>query len=152
GFTTEAMYCLSATAKRGQTRLISVVMGAATSKERNAQNAKLFNYGFANYETRRLVEKGAAVVDPVRVEKGKAEFVNVVPADDLYYFGKKGKREVASEPTVQKLTAPVAMNQVAGELVVKVDGVEAGRVNLVAENDVKKKTYLDIVGDAIAGW
>jgi len=153
GFTTEAMYCLSATAKRGATRLISVVMGAATSKERNAENAKLFNYGFANFETRRLIEKGAqGVVDPVRVEKGKAEFVNVAPDDDLHYFGKKGKREITLELSVRPLTAPVAMGQIAGELVAKVDGVEAGRVNLIAEKDVGKKTYLDVLSDVIRGW
>jgi len=152
GFTSEAMYCLSATAKRGGTRLVSVVMGAATSKERNAENAKLFNYGFANYETRQLVAKGESLADPARVQKGKEDFVNVCPAADLYYFGKKGKRDVAFEPAVSPLTAPVAMGQAAGELIVKLDGAEIGRVPLTAEKDVGKKTYLDIVGDVIGAW
>jgi len=152
GFTNEAMYCLSATAKRGQTRLISVVMGAATSKERNAQNVALFNWGFANFETRQLVMRGENIVDPVVVTKGKADCVNLLTDGELFYFGKKGKVEASFSTNVSPLKAPVAVGQQAGELIVSIDGTEIGRVNLVTENEVLKKTYLDNLNDAIAAW
>ena len=95
GFTNEAMYCLSATAKRGTTRLISVVMGAETSKIRNGENAKLFNYGFANYETRRIVTKGTQTEGDFAVEKGKVKTVKGVAADDFYSFVKKNSKAEA---------------------------------------------------------
>lgn len=54
GFTQEAGYCLSASATRGNTTLIAVVLGAKTSKERNAQVAKLLDYGFRHMKPRRF--------------------------------------------------------------------------------------------------
>jgi len=152
GFTNEAMYCLSATAKRGQTRLISVVMGANTSKERNAQNAELFNWGFANFETRRLVGAGENLVDPAVVTKGKVDCVNLLTDGELFFFGKKGKIETSFSTNVTPLKAPVVQGQQAGELVVSVDGAEVGRVALVTESEVLKKTYLDNLNDAIGAW
>jgi len=153
GFTNEAMYCLSATAKRGNTRLISVVMGANTSKERNAMNAKLFNYGFANYDTRALVLKGqTGAAEAVAVERGKESAVGIVPNNDLYYFGKKGKLDISFESTAANLRAPVTEQQEVGELIVKVNGEEVGRVGLVTVGSVAKKTYLDTINDVVGAW
>jgi len=153
GFTNEAMYCLSATAKRGNTRLISVVMGANTSKERNAMNAKLFNYGFANYDTRALVLKGQTdAAEAVAVERGKESAVGIVPNNDLYYFGKKGKLDIGFESTAASLRAPVTEQQEVGELIVKVNGEEVGRVGLVTVGSVAKKTYLDTINDVVGAW
>ena len=127
-------------------------MGAATSKERNAQNVALFNWGFANFETRQLVMRGENIVDPVVVTKGKADCVNLLTDGELFYFGKKGKVEASFSTNVSPLKAPVAVGQQAGELIVSIDGTEIGRVNLVTENEVLKKTYLDNLNDAIAAW
>ncbi len=153
GFTNEAMYCLSATAKRGNTRLISVVMGAETSKIRNGENAKLFNYGFANYETRQLVTKGALTESDFSVEKGKVKTVKGIAKDDFYSFVKKNsKSEVVLEECVEKICAPVAAGDKIGDLKVIVDGVEIGSVDLLSESDSPKIGYLDILDDVIARW
>jgi len=149
GFTNEAMYCLSVTAKRGATRLISVVMGASTSKERNAENAKLFNYGFANYETKQLVVKGTVLEEQVKIEKGKQEFITVKTDGELFFFSKRGKREVSTEVVMQKVNAPVTQGQAVGEMIVRLDGEEVGKVPLVSDMAVEKKGYLDFVNDAI---
>ncbi|MCL2847306.1 MAG: D-alanyl-D-alanine carboxypeptidase [Firmicutes bacterium] len=152
GFTNEAMYCLSATAKRGATRLISVVMGANTSKERNTENSKLFNFGFANYETRQLVISGTVLEEQVKVEKGKQDFITVKTDGDLFFFSKRGKREVGVEVIVDKVNAPVSVGQKVGEMIVSLDGTEAGRVGLVSEVSVDKKGYLDFVNDMIRAF
>ncbi|MCL2062281.1 MAG: D-alanyl-D-alanine carboxypeptidase [Firmicutes bacterium] len=152
GFTNEAMYCLSATARRGNTRLISVIMGSPDSKERNGENAKLFNYGFANYETRSLIVKGETQTDPVQVQNGKEEFVSIQPENDLYYFGKRGKQEFEYESTAAKLKAPVQAGQKAGELIVRLNGEELGRVNLITEKSIARKSYLDIINDMTSAW
>ncbi len=153
GFTNEAMYCLSATAKRGNTRLISVVMGAETSKIRNGENAKLFNYGFANYETRLLVAKGAQTTGDYEVNKGKVKTVKGVAKNDLYSFVKKNsKAEVVIEECVDPISAPLTAGDKIGTLKVTVDGAEIGTVDLLSESDSAKVGYLDILDDVIARW
>ena len=58
GFTTEAKYCLTASAEKNGMRVISVVMGAPTSKERNNQVTKLLDYAFGQYMTKKLYTRG----------------------------------------------------------------------------------------------
>ena len=69
GFTQEAGYCLSASAKKGDLDLIAVIMGSTTTKVRFAEAAKLLDYGFANYDSVKLAEKGEPM-GTVVIEKG----------------------------------------------------------------------------------
>ncbi len=64
------MHCLSATAKRGNTRVIAVVVGAPDSKTRFKEISDMFNFAFANYESKVYVDKGSEVGD-VQVIGGK---------------------------------------------------------------------------------
>ena len=153
GFTNEAMYCLSATAKRGNTRLISVVMGAQTSKIRNGENAKLFNYGFANYETRKIVEKGTVTETEFAVEKGKVKTVKGVAGDDFYSFVKKNApKDVVLEECVEKISAPVNAGDKIGVIKILSNGTEIGEVDLLSEAASDKIGYLDILDDMIEKW
>ena len=74
GHTAEAGYCLTATAKKNNTRFISVVMGVSDSKTRNAETSEMFNFAFAQYETEQLLSKNS-VLGTVEVEKGKKKNV-----------------------------------------------------------------------------
>lgn len=153
GFTNESKYCLSATAKRGNTRLISVVIGAETSKIRNAENSKLFNYGFANYETKQLVEKGVVVEGEFAVKSGKTKTVQLMTESDFFNFDKRNqKSEFTFETIVDSLKAPLEKGQVAGVMKVIRDGEVVGEVNLVTTDSVKKAGYLDILNDIISAW
>src|SRR5699024_625027 len=58
GYTSEAKYCLSASAIKDDMRVVAVVMGAETSKERNAIISEMINYAFSKYETKKLFDKG----------------------------------------------------------------------------------------------
>lgn len=153
GFTNEAKYCLSATAKRGETRLISVVCGAESSKVRNAQNAALFNYGFANYETRRMVTGGVPLEGDYEVAGGKEKTIKAVPEKDCFLFVKKGD-DRAFEYAVETLhlCAPVRSGDVIGTLSVKCGNETVASVNLVSDRDIKKSTYIDLVDEFIANW
>ena len=153
GFTNEAKYCLSATAKRGNTRLISVVCGAESSKVRNAQNATLFNYGFANYESKQVVVGGNPIEGELEVKGGKQKTVCAYPEKDCYIFCKRGE-ESDVEITVEKfeLKAPVNKGDIVGTLKVTRDGETVESVNLLSDSAVKKATYLDVVDDFIEKW
>ncbi|MCL2860979.1 MAG: D-alanyl-D-alanine carboxypeptidase [Firmicutes bacterium] len=153
GFTNESKYCLSATAKRGNTRLISVVIGAETSKIRNAENSKLFNYGFANYETKRLVEQGAIVEGEFAVKNGKTKTVQVMPEKDFFHFAKRNqKSEFTFENIVDSLKAPLEKGQIVGTMRIMNGGTEIGTINLITTDAILKAGYLDILNDIISQW
>ena len=61
GFTAEAKYCLTATAEKDGMRVIAVVFGAPTSKERNAQVTKMLNYAFSQYQTHPMFKRNQAI-------------------------------------------------------------------------------------------
>lgn len=82
GFTSTAGYCLTATAKKDNFRLISVVMGEDTSANRSSDTVKLLNYGFNTYKIN-IIKKEGEVLGKVRVNKGKVDEVNIILANNV---------------------------------------------------------------------
>jgi len=153
GFTTEALSCLAATAKRGDTRLIAVIVAAPEAKERNAETSRLFNYGFANFETKKVVSEDMEISDVAKVESGKQESVAVKPQSGFYKLMKKGvKAEFEQKIYLDVLRAPVAAGDVAGRIEILSGGEKIAEVNLVAAADVKKASFLDIVNKMVGQW
>lgn len=141
GWTEAAGYCLAATAQRNGVRMISVVMGADTWKRRNAEAAKLLDYGFANYTAVELSAKDQPV-GKVAVNRGKALKVEAVPQRAFTVGTLKGQQDkLQSEVRLPKsVEAPVAAGQVLGEMVATLDGQEVARVPLVAAQEVPRAT------------
>ena len=81
GYTAKAGYCLTATAKKNNLRLISVVMGEESIEKRSQDTVKLLNYGFNTYKVN-LIKDKKEVLGKVKVEKGKKEYVDVVLVND----------------------------------------------------------------------
>jgi D-alanyl-D-alanine carboxypeptidase (penicillin-binding protein 5/6) len=150
GFTNEAQHCLAATAKRGDTRFIAVVVGAPDSKTRFKEVSDMFNYGFANYESKVMLDTSTKL-DPVKVIGGKQSVVDVVPAGKLIAFSKKGVGEyVVVLEYDDNVRAPLAAGDVVGKAKL-VDG--AGNIvretPLTASATVEKKGYMDYLFDSI---
>ncbi|HLN65473.1 MAG TPA: D-alanyl-D-alanine carboxypeptidase family protein [Symbiobacteriaceae bacterium] len=139
GWTEAAGYCLAATAKKGDVRMISVIMGADTWKKRNAEAAKLLDYGFSNYTSVELAPGGKAV-GMVHVSRGQAPTVAAVPQAPFAVSVAKGeKARVKHEVKLtKKVEAPVQAGQVLGEIVAMLDGKEIGKMDLVAAAAVPK--------------
>ena len=154
GFTNEAKSCLSATAKRGDTRLICVVMGANDGKTRNAQVTKLLNYGFANYESKKFVTADNELEENIKVENGKKSEIKAKVKEDIVLFGKKGEfKNYRVEKNYKTLSAPVEKGDTVGEICVLNEKNEViAKTNLVSVNSVEEKGYLDFVNDIIAKW
>ena len=91
GYTKEAGYCLTATAKRGDMRLIAVAMGEETSKIRNEEISKMLDYGFNTYEVNGFLSKTKKVGE-LKNDKSKFTKVDVVPKDDINILNKKGNK------------------------------------------------------------
>ena len=143
GFTQEAGYCLSASATRGNTTLIAVVLGAKTSKERNAQVAKLLDYGFSAYETAQIFPKGEAV-KKVSVDRGEPEQLKAVTGETAAAFIKKGDKEKVTHKIVidKDISLPLKKGDAVGRVDIYYDGQKTGSVRLVSDRDVDKAGFI----------
>ncbi len=154
GFTSEALSCLSATAKRDGLRLLCVVIGAPSSKERNAEVTKLFNYGFANYSNKKIVGFDDSGNITAHVLSGKVNTVKIKPSREAYVFGKKSQQstDYKTNYVVNDLTAPVKSGDVVGHVDVIKDGSVVDSVELVACEDVERMNYIDYVKKIAEMW
>jgi D-alanyl-D-alanine carboxypeptidase (penicillin-binding protein 5/6) len=153
GFTNKAGFNLTATTKRNNLRLISVVLGEPDSNTRFAEARKLMDYGFANYEVVSLDKKGE-LVGNISVKKGTKLIVSAAYGSDtsvLVAKGEKGKieKEIVLTP---ELTAPVETNQKVGDIIYKIDGNEVGRFDLVANENVGRVSFTKLFTKLVVRW
>jgi serine-type D-Ala-D-Ala carboxypeptidase (penicillin-binding protein 5/6) len=115
GFTEAAGYCLLASARRGERRLVSVVLGARSDALRTSETQKLLNFGFQAYDTRRVYRKGQAVASPP-VYKGTRATVPLGFDRDIWLTLPRDRFEGLSAvlETRQPFVAPLAAGQKAG--------------------------------------
>ncbi len=144
GFTNDAGFCLAATAKRGNMRVISVVIGEESSSNRFEDVRTMFDYAFANYTVTPIYEEGVPLIDCIAVEGGKEEKLRVYPERSAYSFAKKGEASnVTAQINVDGVKAPVEKDGKIGELVLFKDGVEFDRIPLLASSGIAKANVFD---------
>lgn len=138
GHTKSAGYCLVSSSKRGERRLISVVLGADSASARAAESQKLLNFGFQFYDTVRLYQKGQPVAS-LRVWKGATDTLEAGFERDLYFSLPKGQAEKlkASLESQQPLVAPVRAGQRVGTMRITLDGKLLSEVPVVAIQSVE---------------
>jgi len=133
GFTEAAGWCLMTSAKRGERRLISVVMGAPSESARISESQKLINYGFQFFDNFRLYSARQPVAS-LEVWKGSARRVQAGFETDLLATlpAGAGSRVKADLESVQPLMAPIAAGQKVGMLKLTLDGRAIGEYPVVA--------------------
>ena len=138
GSTKEAGYCVSATARRGDMRLVAVVLGAESGKERFAIAREMLEYGFANYLRYPVAVRGTKVRGQLPVTGGTAEGVALVLDGNLTLLIPRGdEQRVTLEPALpEALPAPVEKGRQVGHVRVLVDGRETARIPVAAAEDV----------------
>ncbi|KRW91942.1 D-alanyl-D-alanine carboxypeptidase [Alicyclobacillus tengchongensis] len=141
GYTQEAKYCLSATAKREGFRVIAVVMGEPKPAVRNAEVSGMLNWAFAHYTTVSVFPKGQ-VVGKAKVLKGKRDTVEAVTQQPVAFVTEKGMRKpYTTEVLLDKVKAPVHAGTVVGKVVVRSGGQTVAQVPLVAKESVDKANF-----------
>lgn len=137
GHTEDAGYCLISSAKRGERRLIAVVLGAASEAARAIESQKLLNYGFQFYDTVRLYQKNQAVAT-LRVWKGDSNMVKAGFTSDFYLSLPKGQIDKlkASVESLQPLLAPISAGQRVGTMKLMLDGKPYRELPVVALESV----------------
>lgn len=146
GYTSEAKYCLTATAKRGNMRVIAVVMGAPDSKTRNQEVASMMDYAFNQYDSQPLYKENQ-VIKTVPIEKGKQETVNIVVPYRFSMLVKKGEKADQYQKEINlkaDLKAPITKGVKIGEVLIKKDGKTVSSVDLVAANSVEKAGWWEL--------
>lgn len=153
GYTSEAGFCLAASAERGNMRVISVVIGAADSKTRFDNVKTMFDYAFANYTNKAVLEERVLGDACCAVKGGKQKEVSVIPERASYIFCSKGDTDdIFYELSLDEVKAPVKKGDTVGMVTVYKNNVEADRLKLLANEDVAKSSYFDSLRDAARGW
>jgi D-alanyl-D-alanine carboxypeptidase (penicillin-binding protein 5/6) len=153
GHTEAAGYCLIASSRRGDRRLFSVVVGAASDAVRTRESLKLLNYGFQSFDAVRLYAKNQPVSN-LKVWKGAVPTVKAGFRNDFVIAVPKGfssriKPELSSR---QPLMAPVAAGQVVGTLALSLDGKPYGDYPIVAIEGVPTGGFFGRMGDTVRLW
>ena len=144
GFTNEAGFCLAATAKRGATRLVSVVIGEKDGKRRFSDSAALLNYGFDNYSSKMVISTESQEYQ-VNIKNGKHEYVFAVPECDIYVFGHNNVKEnvrIIFEPA-DNVKAPIARGDEIGKFILFKDDIKTGEYKATSFSSVEKVSYKD---------
>ena len=153
GFTTNAMHCLSATAKRGDLGLVAVVLGGPTSDIRFSETKDLFNYGFNNFVLKGKIKQGEDIKE-TSVIKGKEETVMGVAKNDFVILDNKNEKgEITKEIEMDKdIKAPVEKGQKIGVMRIKKGDGVMGEVDIVAKDTVKHRNIFDVIKLFFQKW
>ncbi len=150
GHTETAGYCLVSSAKRNDTRLIGVVLGAQKEKERFQASQALLNYGFSFFESRKLYDANTPIVT-TRIWKGQENELPLGVTYPLYVTVPKGQApQVSTTTTVQpKIIAPAQKDQPFGDIVIKLGDQEVSKTPLVALREVPESGWFGRMIDSI---
>ena len=153
GSTSLALYNLSASATRNDLSLIAVIMRAPTTKIRFAEAKKLLDYGFNNYEYKKLATKGE-IVNAVELSKGVEDTVNLIYESDGGAFIKKGEASNVEQVVAidENISAPISKGQKLGTVKYLINGEEISSVNLIAESDIEKITVKNMMKCIYGNW
>jgi len=139
GYTKEAGYCLTATAKRNNMRIIAVVMGEPDSTTRTSEVSSMLDYAFAQYEVESFLST-ESVLDKIKITKGEQEYMSVVPLEDVTILNKKvdNKKNATYNIEIYDFKLPINKGQSIGKLSVYVDDKLYREIGVTVGENIKK--------------
>lgn len=146
GYTEKAGYCLTATAKRNNMRLISVIMNESDSKIRNSETSELLDYGFNLYKVNNLVKKNQVVTKYIDNKSVKLNN-DVIVKNDIKILNKKNskKRNITYEIILDNKNLPIKKNEKIGVIKVKENGKIIYSDNVYSKELIKKANIFEIL-------
>lgn len=150
GHTDAAGYCLAATAKRNDLRLIAIVLGEKESKVRNAETISLLDYGFNNVKTKRLLNKGK-IVDNVSISKASKNIINIKLKDNLNVVENAGvnNKKYKFDVKLNEIDLPIKRNTSVGKIEVLYKNKVVSRGDLVVSEDIEKLNFIELLRESL---
>ena len=150
GHTEAAGFCLVSTAKRGERRLISVMLGTGSDNARTVESQKLLNYGFQFFDTQKLYSKGQSIAT-LDIFKGQKEKISAGFPQDLFMSLPREQfaKLKATLSTTQPLLAPLSVGQKIGTMKVTVDDKTLAEYPVVALETVPLAGFFGRTWDSI---
>jgi D-alanyl-D-alanine carboxypeptidase (penicillin-binding protein 5/6) len=150
GYTKSAGYCLVASAKRNNRRLISIVLGAKSDNVRTMESQRLLNYGFLSFDTVRVFRKKQEVTT-IQLWKGQREVLKTGFNHDLYFSLPKGQaaKLKATMEYKQPMIAPIKAGQEVGVVKFIFDGKQIAKYPLVALESIDNSNIFSRTWDEI---
>ena len=145
GYTPEAGYCLTATAKKNDLRLISVVMNAPSAEDRSSDTSSLLSYGFNSFKNNIIYSKDKSL-GKIPVEKGKIKEVNVYLKKDATQILSVTEKpnEYSFNIKIDKIIAPIKSGTVVGTTeIIDSNGNIIDEVEIIVKEDIEKAGFLD---------
>lgn len=156
GYTDGAGYCLTATMKKDDMRVIATVMGEPSSQTRNNEVGSMLDYAFAQMGLKKLLSKDS-VVKKINLPKAKTDKIKIVPSEDVNILYKKIDGEITPtyEIKVNEIKLPIKKGDVVGTLYVKNENKTINEIDLTVHEDVNKcnlfELYLKYLKNIISG-
>lgn len=150
GMTDKAGYCMAVTAKRGNMRILAIVLGEKEGKVRNREVSDLLDYGFNNYEVITLKRKNDKV-GSITLDKSIPKEIDITLEEDITIMVKKGenKKDYKSVVKLNNLKLPIKKGEVIGKLLIKDNNSILKEIVLKSNEDMKKQGFLSLMWSTV---
>ena len=145
GFTDEAGYCLTATMKKDNMRLITVVMKEENTSKRSADTTKMLDYGFNIYIVQTILDE-KTTIEKKKVELGKTLTTEIVPKENITILNKKSddQKNITYKTNINKIIAPVKKGDKVGTIDIIEDNNIISTIDATVKEDISKANILTI--------
>lgn len=156
GFTDDAGYCLTATGKKGNMRLITVVMKEDNTDNRTKDTIAMMDYGFNMYSVKNIISKDNKIGN-IYINLGKEEYADISSLEDINIVNSNQDNEAkfTYEIETDNVTAPLSKGSVVGKITVYKDGKYFNSSNLIITKNIKKanivKVFFRNIKDVLVG-
>ena len=151
GHTDAAKYCLAATAKRDDLRLIAIVLGEENSQTRNSEAMSLLDYGFNNYKIE-ILKTTDDIVKEIRLDKATSSKISLVPFNDIAILSKKSAdtKKYTYDIKITNNNLPLKIGDEVGKIIVKdSDNNKVKEEVLTVTENVDKLNFLELLGKTL---
>ena len=144
GYTKTAGYCLTATMKKNNMRLIATVMGSPSAKDRNADVSSMLDYGFGQYKATTYLKKNKTV-KTIKLSKAKQDKVDIIPMQEVNILSKKtDKIRPSYKIILNDIKVPVKNGEIVGKMIVKNKNKKIQDVDLTVKESVDKANIIEL--------
>lgn len=145
GFTNIAGYCLTATAKKDNMRLITVVMNEPDSAKRSSDTSKMLDYGFNVYMVKNIIDENTTL-SKVKVELGEKLTTDIVSKETITILSKKSDKErnITYETQIDKIVAPIKRGDIVGKINILEDGKVISTIDATIKENIDKANIFTI--------